>query len=504
MAKTLPADDDETYLCWSCVGETFLSDQIRKQGQVATCSFCSEKHEALPLEQVADIFELAFNRHYRRTRTGPTDLEEAMYRHGISTDLWYRDGEPVVDAFVSAADISSEIAEAIQVVLEGRHGSREDYEMQNETEFDSDSHYEESTTGTGEWHELWSAFETELKESSRYFSNKAQETLNAVFDGIDVYRTQNDQPVIVEAGPEKPVNVLFRARVFHNRDQVDKALEQPDAQIGPPPARLATAGRMNPTGIAVFYGALDKHTALSEVRPVVGSTVVVGQFRLLRSLRLLDLALLSEVRVQGSIFDPEYLRQLERAKFLGVLGSKMVAPVMPSDEGFDYLPTQVVCDYLAGQKKLSLDGIIYKSVQAGYSAKNIVLFHHASRVQEIVVPDGAKVSASFSQLSDYEDDVEYQVTVELPAEGDAPRTTAHNHLDFKQQYANYMHDLRKAAEKRDLTLGLDLDSLEVHEVTAVSFKTTDFRVTRHTVSGRALQAMTPSLPEQDIDYSNLL
>ena len=32
------------------------------------------------------------------------------------------------------------------------------------------------------------------------------------------------------------------------------------------------------------------------------------------------------------------------------LASKMVAPVMPSDEGFDYLPTQVVCDYLAGQK----------------------------------------------------------------------------------------------------------------------------------------------------------
>ena len=99
MAKTLPADDDETYLCWSCVGETFLSDQIRKQGQVATCSFCSEKHEALPLEQVADIFELAFNSHYRRTRTGPINLEEAMYRHGISTDLHgIGDGEPVTDA----------------------------------------------------------------------------------------------------------------------------------------------------------------------------------------------------------------------------------------------------------------------------------------------------------------------------------------------------------------------------------------------------------------------
>jgi hypothetical protein len=105
---------------------------------------------------------------------------------------------------------------------------------------------------------------------------------------------------------------------------------------------------------------------------------------------------------------------------------------MPSDEAFDYIPTQAVCDYLAGQKALPLDGIIYKSVQAGYSAKNIVLFHHASRVLEIDVPEGAKVSASLSQLSDEEDDVEYHVSVELPAEGGAPLTTAPIHLDFKQ------------------------------------------------------------------------
>ena len=442
--------------------------------------------------------------HYKRTRTEPTDLEEAMYRHGISNDFWYRDGEPVVDAFVSAGEISTEIAKAIQEILEGRHGSWDDYQMQNETEFDSESYYEESATGTGEWSKLWSTFERELKESSRFFSNKARETLNADFEGIGTHRTQNDEPVMVEAGPDKSINSLFRARVFHDGDKVDKALEHPDTEIGPPPARLATAGRMNPTGIAVFYGALEKRAALAEVRPVVGSTVVLGQFRLLRDIRLLDLALLSEVRVRGSIFDPEYLRVLQRAKFLGVLGSKMVEPVMPGDQAIDYLPTQAVCDYLAAQKDLSLDGIIYKSVQAGDDAKNIILFHHASRVLEVPVPDGAKVSASLSRMSDDENDVEYQVTVMLTAEDAASQGTDNDHLDFKQQHARYLEDQRKADETRAPTLGVDLDSLEVHHVSSVLVKTSEFRVSRHTFSDRLRKKMTASPPEQEIDYSDLL
>lgn len=501
MPKPTLSGNDE-YLCWNCVTETFLSGQIRKQGRVATCSFCTERRKAIPLEQVADMFELAFNTHYRRTATGPTDFEEAMYRHGIRTDLWLRDGEPVVDAFVSAADISTDIAKAIQVILEGRYGTREDYEMQNETEFDSESHYEESPSGTGEWHELWSAFEMELKGSSRYFSNKAQETLSAVFDSIGDYRTQNDDPVIVEAGPEKSLNALFRARVFYDHDQVEKALEQPDSQIGPPPARLATAGRMNPAGIAVFYGAFGKETALSEVRPVVGSSVVVGTFRLVRTVRLLDIALLSEVRISGSIFDPGFQRRLERANFLGALGAKIVAPVMPSDEAIDYLPTQVVCDYLASKK--DLDGIIYKSVQAGYSAKNVVLFHHASRVEDIAVPDGAKVSCSLSQQSDDEDDVAYSVRVELPAEGETPPKPAPNHLNFKEQSAQYTREMQKLAETRQISLSLALDSLEVHEVGAVSFKTTNFKVTRHVFSSTRLQPGGSPPPDVEIDYSDLL
>ena len=116
-----------------------------------------------------------------------------------------------------------------------------------------------------------------------------------------------------------------------------RALEHLEAELGPSSTKFASAGRMNPSGISVFYGALKKDTALSEVRPVVGSEVVVACFDMVRDIRVLDLASLNELGVSGNVFDPQFLHRLQKANFLGSLGASMVSPVMPNDELFEYL-----------------------------------------------------------------------------------------------------------------------------------------------------------------------
>lgn len=479
MSAANLVDYDEPYLCWSCVGEAFLRAQIRKEGNEANCSFCGKTQKAIAIEEVGNIFELAFKSHFRRTRPGMTELEEAQMRHGFLDWPPDREGEPIIEVLKSTAKISKEAAEAIRVELAGRFGTRDDYEMQNETEFDSDSYYEELDGTVGDWHEQWGAFEKELRENSRYFSNEAQATLRRVFDGICDLRTRGGDSVIVEAGPKSPIDAFVRARVFHDREKMAKALEHPDTEIGPPPSRLAKAGRMNPGGISTFYGSLDKKAAISEVRPVVGSSAVTARFLLLRNVRLLDLTSLSEVGLPGSVFDPEYIRRLERVMFLGHLGSKMILPVMPDDEIFEYLSTQVVCDFLAAQKNLSLDGIVYRSVQLGFEAKNIVLFHHASRVGEITVPKGATISSGLTQVSDDEDDFEYQVTVTLHDEGSIAAKPAPGVPDAKQDHEAFLEKNRRESEGRPVTLKVDLDSLEVHEIESVDFKTSEYKVTRH-------------------------
>ena len=80
---------------------------------------------------------------------------------------------------------------------------------------------------------------------------------------------------------------------------------------------------MNPKGVSVFYGAMDKLTCVSEIRPPVGSNVILGQFTLVETVRLIDLEALSRVRAKGSYFDPEYARQKERKAFLRQLVSEI-------------------------------------------------------------------------------------------------------------------------------------------------------------------------------------
>lgn len=137
---------------------------------------------------------------------------------------------------------------------------------------------------------------------------------------------------------------------------------------------------MNAAGVSVFYGAFDVETCVAEIRPPVGSTVVSARFQLQRPLQLLDFDLLEMVVAKASHFDPDYAMKMERALFLRAFGRRIAEPVMPGEEGFGYLATQIVAAYLAQRADPPLDGMIYRSTQTGGRGRNVVLFNHASRV----------------------------------------------------------------------------------------------------------------------------
>ena len=84
----------------------------------------------------------------------------------------------------------------------------------------------------------------------------------------------------------------------------------------------------------------------------------------------------------------------------------MTMPVMPDDEPFEYLSTQAICDYLASLEAPVIDGIIYPSSQLAEDGVNVVLFHKASKVENIKRPAGAEVIASLEISTDggYEPD----------------------------------------------------------------------------------------------------
>lgn len=293
---------------------------------------------------------------------------------------WHREGSPVCEAIQSAAGIDEISAADVLEILDDKHAPYPDKDnIGEESEFSPESYYKLKRPTLIGLHMGWHEFEHALKTKARYFSRSAEELLTRIFGSIDKLKTRGGLPLVVNVGPGTQLDHLYRSRVFQAESGLTEALCRPDANIGSPPPRLARAERMNAQGISVFYGAIDKDTAIAEVRPPVGSRVIVARFDITRPLRLLDLTAVNDVYEEGSIFDSSLIERLHRADFLRSLGQRMTRSVMPDDEGLDYLPTQAVSDFLATTNDPLLDGIIFKSAQVenGY---NVVLFHEAARV----------------------------------------------------------------------------------------------------------------------------
>jgi len=460
-------------ICHECIGEEYLSKAVATNGVAAKCDYCGQTAASWRLDKLADRVETAFEHHYIRTTDQPESWHERLMADRESNYEWFREGQATVEAFQEAAEIGQEIAEDVQSILDNKYSHYDPSDMDVETEFSADCHYEEKRATDTTWQEDWRDFEKSIQSEARFFSRTAAAHLTKVFGHIDSLKTINNKPLIVNAGPQFALNHLFRARVFQSEDPLLKALSRPDLELGPPPARYASAGRMNAQGISVFYGATSLDSALAEVRPPVGSRVAIAKFNMIRPLRLLDLTALEHACDIGSIFDPTLKDRLERVAFLRSLGKRMTRSVMPDDQAHDYLATQAIADFLATENRPTLDGIVFQSAQAK-DGRNVVLFHKASKVEGMPIPKGAKISASSGYGTDDGYEIDYSVSEEIaeaPAEDAQGRDSKYDEL---LAFISAMQDL----DPRDDTLCVVPDSVEVHLVDWVQVHCTNFPVSR--------------------------
>lgn len=463
-------------ICHECIGEEYLSNEVATTGVNAKCDYCDQTEVTWTLEQLAKRIETAFDHHFTLTADEPDSWQERMLADRESTYEWFREGQPTVEAFQDAANIELEVAEDVQAILDDQYTNYDPFDRDGETEFSAECHYEEKGATDEAWREDWRNFERSIQNEARFFSRSAAAHLTEVFGNIDSLKTITDQPLVVDAGPQSPLNHLYRARVFQSEAPLLKALCHPDKELGPPPARLATAGRMNAQGISVFYSATSIESAVAEVRPPVGSRVVVAKFNILRRLRLLDLTSLEHTHDTGSIFDLTLKDRLERVAFLRSVGKRMTRAVMPDDQALDYLATQAIADFLATENEPALDGIIFQSAQAK-EGRNVVLFHKASKVEPIPTPKGAKISASSGFHDEDGFEIDYSVLEEVTKEvvvddNHQRQPELDDLLPFEPTYL-------QSFEPRAYTLRVDPQSVEVHFVEWVQVSCTPFSVSRH-------------------------
>lgn len=170
-------------------------------------------------------------------------------------------------------------------------------------------------------------------------------------------------------------SVLWRAQLgsaFESRLVDEEEIEE---EVAFPPDRMspqkdsAKEGRVNPKGIPCLYLATDRDTALSEVRPWVGSSISLGRFQTIKALRVVDFSADDD----GKIFihwgkDEPSPEKREKAVWRHI-NRAFSMPVTASEDKADYVPTQIISELF---KSNGYDGLVYKSsCGAGH---NIALF----------------------------------------------------------------------------------------------------------------------------------
>ncbi|HAU5565736.1 TPA: RES domain-containing protein [Serratia fonticola] len=468
-------ESDENWVCAGCIGEEFLRNSIKKEGTSQTCHYCEEVNACFTLEAVSGLTEKAIEAHFHRTPTEPNDIEYASLRHIDGYD-WYREGEDIVQLIEDLLQTRRELADDIQQLLEYRHADFDADVMGLETEFARESCYaERKQVSTGRLDSMWINFVTSLKQESRFINNAVSTTLDGIFQGVETMRARGKEPVIMEAGPGTAILSLYRARWCQNHHDLEQILVTPDKELGPPPHQLSGANRMSARGISVFYGASSVDTAISEIRPPVGCKVVCAKFSLIRPLRLLNLPAFESVLESGSLLDPDYIKRREQAEFLSTLTNRIVVPVLPGEEDFSYIPTQVIAEYLADPCRFNLDGILYPSVQLPGEDQeeryNVVLFHKASRVAFMTLPAKEDCIISFGhQYAEDEWESDICVTEVISSQETLPPPADRYDLS----------GLPLLGDRREPALKIDLDSVSVHGIRAARFEYDSDAVRRRT------------------------
>jgi len=225
-------------ICYKCVGEAFLSDEIKRDGKRAACIYCGKHRKAYAIGDMTERVESAFSDHFVRTSDQPNSWQQTMLSDRESNYDWERDGEPVLWAIANAAEIPEEAAQDILAILDDQYSDMDSQQIGEETEFSSDSYYEEKGTDDRQWQESWRDFEKALRTEARFFSRTAEQHLASVFEDIATLVAADGRPLVVDAGPGTACVSLYRARVFQSDGKLERALAQLDSQLGSGPGSM--------------------------------------------------------------------------------------------------------------------------------------------------------------------------------------------------------------------------------------------------------------------------
>lgn len=364
----------DSSICSNCISDSRFFDWINKNGKSGRCDIDPSHTGPIRVVRASDLaveVDQWFREHY----------VSGEYEYSVGSDdraSHDQRGEPYLDIMCEELGCDEDVVRALAEHLPD--ASHRDIAQGDESFYDDTGLYESIASierrDLAEFEQYW--FENRITFEWQDFCEAAthirrffglKETLDKLFGDPEEY----------EIGEFSPIHTLpvgqriYRARLLDDPKLSETVRKAPAAELGAPPRDRTRPGRMNVEFIPGFYAAFGQETAVAEIRPGIGVVVAIGEFELLKPLRVFDFTVFA--RMKGD--DWKIASQHTRYEFVREMENEISKPILPYDKQREYIPTQIVAEYLA--QYFNCDAVIYKSSMMRDNEKdsrNIVLINN--------------------------------------------------------------------------------------------------------------------------------
>ncbi len=343
---------DGEMVCASHTKSDYINHWIRTQGEKVNCTYCNKLRNCIELSDLLDLIVVGIDCLFEDPANSRYLNKDSEYGFDGNVfdfyELWHEDR--------LGLEINND-----KLFEDAFKYFNCDQLFVDKDEFGSELEYFE---------DVWAHFTSIVKYKARYVFHREEEFQNHQFtDPVTILFSIEKSIKNFNLFKTIPANsILYRCRQ-HEKNAVKNGADM----ASPPSDCQKVNGRMSPAGISMFYCSQKKALTIQEVvrksrkdKPYYSTAI----FRNNKSLNLVDLSIIPEI---PSIYDSDKNHTIAKLLFLKGFSNDISKSINDSDEIIEYIPTQIVTEYIKYNKELKADGIIYNSSKND-KMKNIVLF----------------------------------------------------------------------------------------------------------------------------------
>lgn len=363
MTEGSDSKNIDKFICSGHIEDAFIKKHIVQNGKRGKCNYCNKNRNVISFEEFCDLLEVGID--YLFESADESLFYDDEEEHGFAGQTFTALDIIRDDMLHISFDelICSDLEKAI---------------VEDKVYHYVDEFYSDLDQLNGDWLH----FKDIVKHKARFVFYFNQ-VFNDYFSSNPISILNNIQSEISNHNLIQVIDEnkkIYRCTQHVHRNDVKNNGRRISSN---PYQNCKFNNRMSPAGISMFYGSPHKQTCIEETVNLTDTKnpfFTTAYFTPKNPLRLVNFMNMPHI---PSVFDNLNNNHIETIQFLCNFVEDISKPILSTDSIIEYIPTQIVTEYIRYNPDLNVQGIIYPSSR-DKSKENYVLFmDHDTCLQQL-------------------------------------------------------------------------------------------------------------------------